>query len=533
MSRLAAALLVSAVAALLVLPPLGQRILASNDEARYALLARDMLDRGVWFDVQVRGTPYRNKPLLYPWSIAALARLGGRVTESAAQAPVAAATIGSVLFTFLLGDRLFGRRVGLWAGLILATSYGVFGLSRLSLTDPIVVCFGTLAGWSAWRAIAEPPWRGAWLAFYAALALGVFAKGPVGLLPLLPVALWLSVEHGAGGIRRLWSPAGAALFALITLIWLVPLLALGSAEFGQSVVWGNWLAWYLGLPAPRSLGNLAVDFLAGLLPWTFVAPLAAAAAVGARRDPAVRFALLWAAVPLLLIMLAHNQRTRYLAPVYPGAALLVAWWADARGTGRTTAARVLAWLALGGAAAVVAALTAPTWIGMAELAVVPASFRQALPLIAGALLLGFALFRGLCAGRPALLVYGSVAAMVILLGYGARVQTPRFNALWDFPRLAAVIERRADGAEVGAFPGRWLSIDFYLGRPLRSLRTAEEFSAYVARAERPVVVVNDRTWGYLRGQIPPRIQVLERMRIGGQELLLVRDGGPGPGRDPR
>lgn len=226
MTRICAALAVTAASAALVLPSLGQRILATNDEARFVLLARDILERGHWFDVQFRGTRYQNKPLLYPWSIAALSRPGGRVTEATAQAPVAAAAIGCVLFTFLLGDRLFNRHAGLWAALILATSYGFFALSQSSLPDLLVVCFQTIAGYAFWRAVQEPPGRKALVGFCAALAFAVFAKGPVGLLALLPALIWLWSEHGLRTVAsRLWSPLGALLFTLVTLVWLVPFLA--------------------------------------------------------------------------------------------------------------------------------------------------------------------------------------------------------------------------------------------------------------------------------------------------------------------
>jgi hypothetical protein len=53
--------------------------------------------------------------------------------------------------------------------------------------------------------------------FYVAVALAVFAKGPVGLLPLLAAAVWLWTEDGPRGVRLLWTPAGVGLFALITL----------------------------------------------------------------------------------------------------------------------------------------------------------------------------------------------------------------------------------------------------------------------------------------------------------------------------
>ncbi len=527
MTRLTAALVVTAVSALLVLPPLGQRILATNDEVRFALLARDMLDRGVWFDVQFRGTRYQNKPLLYPWSIALLSRVRGRVTEATVQIPVAVAAIGSALFTFLLGDRLFSRRAGLWAALVLATSYGFFALSQSSLPDMIVVCFQTMAGYAFWGAVREPPARGALVGFYAALAFAVFAKGPVGLLPLLPAGMWLWTERGRKAIvGGLWSPAGAAVFVLVTLTWLGPFLALGSASFARTVLWQDWLAWYAGLPAPRNLGNLTVDLLVGLLPWTLVAAPAVLWAVRAQRNPAVKFALLWAAVPLLVIMLAQNQRTRYLAPVYPGVALLVAWWADAHAADRTTAARVFGWISLGGAVAAIALLAAPTWLGPEQRPFGPGFSWQALPLFMAITLLGIALFAGLRAGRPAVLMYGGVVAMVAILSYGAWLYTLRFNELWDFRRLTASIEGHAAGGETAMFGVRWFSLDFYLGRPVRWLGTVQEFDAYLRRADRPVGVVNSRTWLSIQGQTSRGIRILEETTIGGQQILIVRHEGP-------
>ncbi len=534
MTRLTAALVVTAVSALLVLPPLGQRILATNDEVRFALLAREMLNRGVWFDVQFRGTRYQNKPLLYPWSIALLSRVRGRVTEATAQAPVAIAAVLTALFTFLLGDRLFSRRAGLWAALVLATSYGFFALSQSSLPDVIVVCFQTMAGYAFWRAIREPPGRGALVAFYAALAFAVFAKGPVGLLPFLSAGIWLWTERGwkavAGG---LWSPAGALVFALVTLIWLGPFLALGSATFGRSVLWQDWLAWYAGLPAPRNLANVAVDLLVGSLPWTLVAAPAILWAVRVRRNPPVKFALLWAVVPLLVIALAQHQRTRYLAPIYPGVALIIAWWADAHGTVRAPAGRVLGLISLGGALAVIVLSAAPMWLGPEQRPFVPGFSWQALPLMAACALLGGALFWGLTAGRPAVLMYGGVAAMVAVLSYGAWLYTPRFNERWDFRHLTASIERHAAGGETAMFGVRWFSLDFYLGRPVRWLGTVQEFDAFLRRADRPVGVVNARTWLSIQGQTSPGVRVLEESTIGGQQILIVRHEGPRDDRQNR
>jgi len=526
LTRFRAALLVSLVAAVLVLPPLGQRIIATSDEARFALLARDIIEGGAWFDLQVRGKQYRNKPPLYAWSIAALSLPSGRVTEATAHAPVALAAIGAVLFTFLLGDRLFNRRAGLWAALILATSYGFFGHSQLLLPDMLVVCFAALAGYAFWRAMSEPPGRGALLAFYAALGLGVFAKGPVGLLPLLVAALWLWSEHGRRGVGRLWSPVGIGVFALVTLLWLGPFLALGSGSFARTVLWRNWFTWYVGVPSVGKLADPAIDLIVGFLPWTLVAPLAVARGARAWKTPAVRFALVWSLVPLLVVALAANQRTRYLLPVYPGLALLVGWWTDAQGSARSPAGRVLGWVSLALGAAAIAALNAPEWFGQDQRPYVPGLSWQILPLVAGAALIGAALFVGLGAGRPSFLVHGVAAGMVVILAYGIWPYNTRFNEIWDFRRLVANIERHAAGGEAGipGFGGRFFSIDFYLGRPLRPLQTVGEFNAYLARAERPVVVVRGPVWRALQGQISPEVRVLEQMTVGAQNMLIVRDG---------
>ena len=136
------AVLMALFAALLVLPPLGRRVIVSGDEARFAMLAQDMMNRQSWTDAHVRDRRYRNKPFLYPWAIRVLSTPGGCVTQTTAHLPIAVAAIAAVFFTTLLGQLLFGRRAGLWAGLITATSYGFFAHSQIPLPDMIVIAFG-------------------------------------------------------------------------------------------------------------------------------------------------------------------------------------------------------------------------------------------------------------------------------------------------------------------------------------------------------------------------------------------------------
>jgi 4-amino-4-deoxy-L-arabinose transferase-like glycosyltransferase len=457
---LADAVLVVALAAVLVVPPVAQRVIVTSHEARFALIARDMLRRHVWFDVEVRGVPYRNKPPLHPWTIAAGSWVTGRVSEATARLPSALATVAAVLGAALLADRLFGGRAGLTAGLVMATSYGVFAHSQMILPDVLMIAFDTFAGYWLWQAVRGGGGRTAWVGFYAMLALSVFVKGPAGLLPLAVAVVWLWMEHGARGLRKLASVPGLILFVALDLVWLVPFVTLSQTErIVGGVLWLDWVRYYLRAPRPGAIGGQLVDLVIGFAPWTLLAPLALVDAVRARATPSVRFAILWLAVQFALIMVSTNQRVRYLLSLYPGLALLVAWWvADARRPRR----------------------------------------------------------------RP--LVNGAAALMALALFAGVRIYNHRINATHDFKSLAASIEGHAAGREVGVFvsKGEYLQIDYYLGRDLKTLDFPSDLAAFVARPERPVVVVNQENWQRHERRMPAGLRVLEAPLVGGEIMRVVR-----------
>ena len=104
-----AALLLAASAALLFFD-FGRRVLATNDETRFPMLARDILARGDWLLPRLNGAPYLNKPPLYAWLIALGSRPGGAVTQATAAVPSLLAAVGVVLVTAWLGRRGGGSR---------------------------------------------------------------------------------------------------------------------------------------------------------------------------------------------------------------------------------------------------------------------------------------------------------------------------------------------------------------------------------------------------------------------------------------
>jgi len=503
-----------------VLPPVGQRNLAASDEVRFVLAARHVLERGVGFGIKIRQTYFREKPPLYSWMIAGLSWPTGRVTPTTAQIPVGIAAVVAVVATFLLGERLFDRPLGLGAALILATTYGFFSHSQYLLPDMLVMAFMALASYAFWVAMHDPPARGGLVGFYVAMALAVYAKGPMGLMPLLVGLVWIAMVHGPRAIPgRLWSPTGLALFGVITLSWLGPFLALGSSSFATDVLAKDWLRRYLGPPAFR---KLALDTVVVLLPWTIVAPMVLTAAFRARGTPAVRFALLSCVVPWLLLLPMEDLRTRYMLPVAPGLALLVAWWLRHEARRPTPMGRIMGWVGLMATAAIIVLIVRPTWFGPHGVYFVSWSPAAAAPLVLGLAVVGVSLWWGLNRGAPACLRYGVVAGMALLLAYGIWPYNASFNRRQDYPRLAALVGRHAQGADIGTFGGRWFAVDYYLGRSLHMLTTFDELDTYTARVDRPLLVLNGRTWNVVKHRLPEQFAVLGQMPLAGQEMFVVR-----------
>lgn len=502
-------------------PPVGHHLVIKSDEARFTLLARDMLRRGAWIAPEVEGQPYRNKPLLFPWIIAGLSVLGGAVTERTAQLPAAAAAVVAAVFTLCLGARLFDRRAGLWAGLILATSASPFGHSQQILPDMLVLAFAAMSLYAFWVAMSTAS-PSALVGFYAALGFCVFAKGPVGLLPLLIAGVWLLTEGGARGLRRLWSPAGIGVFVAVTLTWLAPFIQGGSRSFGEHVLWEDWLVNYLSLPKPHRILGFVGDALVGFLPWSVVLPLALSYAVRERRDAAVRFALLCFVVPLLVIIFSRARLPRYLLPVYPGSAILVAWWAAAHGAVPTVLGRVLGWASFLGIAVTAAFLPRFLAITDANLPLDAELAVRTIPVLVCGLLMGAVFLVGLRDGRPTLLVLGGAAAMAALLGYGVWLVNGWTDRMEDFRAVAATVRRLAPDGDIRVFTqAKLLPMDFYYGRELPRIASVPELRAYLAASARPTVLIDEQGLkvtprDLIRGQC-----VLAALRIHEQSLFIL------------
>ncbi len=314
---------------------LADRDLWSSHEARAGMDAQSVLD-GEWLPRLYDGRPELQKPPLYYWLVAALARARGTAVDAwAVRLPSALAALGCVGLLLLLGWAKGRPRAGLLAGLALATGIHFTWLARIGRID-LPLAFTTTAALVALQLRERS--RAFLVVAFAAAAAGVLLKGPIGLaLPAAAGAARLLLEGRwpafwelgawralAGRLGLVW---GAALVLALTLPVFVWLENASGGRFGQEFFWAHNLERGLGGGRLRSHAWWLYGpyFLLYFLPWS---PLVVAGALAGRgrawrADGLARLGLAWLVGVVLLLSCARFKRADYLAPAYPGAALFV------------------------------------------------------------------------------------------------------------------------------------------------------------------------------------------------------------------
>src|SRR5262245_39646295 len=198
---------------------LGAFGLTGADEPRYAQIGREMFERHDWILPTFNGQPWLEKPVLLYWKqINSYIFFG--VRDWAARIPAAAFATALVLAVFFFMRR-FRPASELDAAMITASSAAIIGFGRGASTDMLVSAPFAIAmlAWWAWHETSKKLWLAA---FYALLAVGMLAKGPIApALALLIVAAYAALRRDAKiFLRSLWWP-GFALFFAIAVPWFV------------------------------------------------------------------------------------------------------------------------------------------------------------------------------------------------------------------------------------------------------------------------------------------------------------------------
>lgn len=515
-----------AAALALVTTDLGARILATNDEARFAVLAQDVLGHGDWLRPKVNGHAYYNKPPVQAWLIAAASWPVGHVTQTTAVLPSAAAAIAVTVSVWAFGRRLFGTDAGRAAALALITMQGMFLHARLPLPDMLLTLLVTLSLWMYVLALQ----RGGrfWWIFYGLVGIACWAKGAAGLLPLA-VAVVDGVRRFRGEWwRRIAFPGGLVVALAVMAPWWILVFTADHAAVTEAIV-VDQLQWYApGLPTAAALMAPFQHGVGVVFPWVLVLPLVVAQALrvtrgrGTERDHVVLL-LVWTLVTLALVGLSHQQRMRYYLPLAPPVALLIGWWYAGAVVKHRPEQRVpwRLYATVGGSAAVLAlAVSAvrPRWRD--EVRLLMPSPGEAVFLLGalGLMLLALALgvrFKRLATG----FTVAWVGAALLLAG-GYHWALVRRNAAYDYPKLyAAARPMLRDVPAMAAWGTPALPLAFYFERPVTPVKPHEALPPLPL--DRAASVVLARV-SLLARDVSPGLVVVGVDRLGAEPVALVR-----------
>jgi 4-amino-4-deoxy-L-arabinose transferase-like glycosyltransferase len=308
------------------------------DEGRYVGVAWEMLRSGQWLTPTLDGLPFFHKPPLFYWITAGSMSLFGANEWAARAAPLLGAWLGGFsLYLFL--RRWFGPRRAELTLVVLAVQPLFYVGSQFANLDMLVAgCITATVLCGAHAALCVErgePYRTALAGAWALAAVGVLAKGLIGLvIPGAVLLLWL-VALGRWRVlpRLLWWP-GCLLFAVIALPWFAAMQSRYPDFLDYFFVVQHFKRFATGgfnnvepfwfYPVVLALLSLPT------LPWLARLPHPLKA------DPVRLLMALWVAVVVLFFSLPASKLLGYVLPAVPPLAtlmtegLMAAWGGSAR-----------------------------------------------------------------------------------------------------------------------------------------------------------------------------------------------------------
>jgi len=315
--------------------------LLDDADSTHAEAAREMFVTGDYVTLHINGVRYLEKAPLPYWLVAGSYCLFG-VNEFATRLPMALSVLMLGVLAVVWGRRAFGERAGIYAGLFVYTSAGVFLFTRILIPDVLLSLFIAACLYFFLTAL-EPgsrPWR--WYAGYASIAFGVLTKGLIALaFPAGAAILYLAITGDWRRWREFRLVSGCLLFLVIAAPWhiLAGLRNTGGAR-GHGFFWfyfvNEHFLRFLGKRYPRDYNKLPWALywslhLVWLFPWSLYSPAAIRTIIDLRKnekraDFSQRTRLLcWILAGLILVFFAISTNQEYYTfPAYFPLLLLLA-----------------------------------------------------------------------------------------------------------------------------------------------------------------------------------------------------------------
>ncbi len=446
---------------------LGRIPLLEPDEGRYAEIPREMLARADFITPYLNHVKYFEKPPLLYWLNSLSFTIFGQNAFAARFFPALSGLL-TVLLTYHIGRKIFGRREGILAALVLGTSAGFLAQARMNIIDmPLTLCMtATLGFFLLAVGDGEKKKKLYYYLFYVSAALTVLAKGLIGIVLPGGIIFFFIVFTGRWKIlKEMRIVTGTILFLLIAAPWFV-LVSAKNPEFARfffihehferflTKVHGRYQPpWYF---IPVLLGCM--------FPWTLYLP-AVFSETWREKRPAVNgpalFLVIWTVLIFLFFSMSDSKLIPYIIPIFPAVALL---------TGRTFSLILdegVAGMRLNAYGAALVVILAALGILIYPLFAHKLKLDPAAFIVIGTILLvgGVAAFAAVLKGSaPAM--FASIAAMSLLLAVaGPPFVFGKLAERKATPELARIAGRDfRDGDIIACYGWYQQGLPFYTGQ---------------------------------------------------------------------
>jgi 4-amino-4-deoxy-L-arabinose transferase-like glycosyltransferase len=314
--------ILAVLSAVVLLAPIRTGDLAGYDDARYALVAKHVVQSGHWLEIESNGGPALEHPPLFSWMQAALFVPFG-LSDPLAKLPSALCGLGVILLVAWLGRRLMGDPfTGALAMFVMATSIYFIKYAARAMTD-VPFTFFFLAAVCSWVLSEDDP---RWLLAAGAFAgLAQLTRALAGVsIPIL-FAVDMIVNRRRPPLRYLMAGLLAAFVPPIA--WYAQWIYRYGVEFfvRSSLYMNQEVTGALSPPWRRYTGAFEYIWMVAKSYWPWLpAMIAGVVLVIRRRDRKLNLLILWIAVVYVLCAITKSRVLRYMLPAYPAFAILSA-----------------------------------------------------------------------------------------------------------------------------------------------------------------------------------------------------------------
>ncbi|HEX9145715.1 MAG TPA: glycosyltransferase family 39 protein, partial [Candidatus Binatia bacterium] len=343
-------LLLIAISFVLFFWNLGDLPFQDRGEPREGLVVQAMYSTGNWILPIINGDYIPFKPPLFHWFGVLVALVVGRVDEFVARFPSALFGMLGVLMTYYVAGRLWSRRAGFLAAVVLATSFGWWDAATLTQVDMTLAFFISASLMLFYFLYQEDHARTARslvLAFL--LGLATLAKGPLGLaLPSFIIFVFLLLRRDLAFLKKMPLIRGAAIFILVAGSWYALAFWQEGWSFLRRQILDETLRTGVGSYGRHQPVYYFVPVLLyHMLPWSFFFPALAVFLYQKRHRLAeehILYPLVWLIAGFAFFSFALGKRGIYILPLYPAVALLFGAWWDAMEKKMADGAKLARWL---------------------------------------------------------------------------------------------------------------------------------------------------------------------------------------------